>query len=220
MTTPPPPPPPPPSDAGDWPASQPNHSQPSQSPQPSQPSRPSQAWPPSQPSSPEGGRQKWWTGGRILAAIVIVLVLMGVSAVGGFVAGSTWGTIDTFADGFDTDGDFPFDGDVPGFVAVDTPATEGEPVEPGSRVEGVVDQPVEHALTLTGPRDVALEITDADFDTVLVVLDDAGEVVEADDDGGESTNSAMQVSLAAGTYQVRVQPWGEGAGGAYTLAVD
>lgn len=212
MTTPPPPPP----SSSEWPSSQPT--------QPTQPTQPAQPWPPSTPAATGGGKrpQKWWTGGRIVAAIVIVLVLMGGSAVAGFVAGSTWGTIDTFADGFDVDGEgFPFDGDVPGFVPVDEPAEEGDPVRPGSQVSGVVaDRPVEHELRLESPADVELEITDADFDTVLVLLDSSGEVVDADDDGGNTTNSALRLSLSAGTYRVRVQPWGEGSGGSYTLAVD
>lgn len=153
---------------------------------------------------------------------MIVLVLMGGSAVAGFLAGSTWGAFDTFADGLDIDGEaFPVDGDVPGFVPVDSPAANGDVLRSGFSVSGAVDgRPVEHALTVESPRDVELEITDADFDTVLVLLDSSGEVVEADDDGGEDTNSAMRVSLSAGTYTVRVQPWSELASGSYTLAVD
>lgn len=222
MTTPPPPPPP---GSADWPSSQPSEppppDQPTQPNQPSHPVQPDQPWPPSQPPG-DSGRQKWWTGGRILAAIVIVLVLMSGSAVVGFLAGSTWGTFDTFAEGFDIDGEgFPFDGDVPGFVPVDSPAAEGDVLRSGSQVSDVVeDRAVEHALTVESSRDVELEITAADFDTVLVVLDSSGEVVDADDDGGDDTNSALRISLPAGTYQVRVQPWGEGGGGSYTLAVD
>lgn len=192
---------------------------------------PAQPWPASQPASTGdgSGRQRWWTGGRILVAVAIVLVLMGGSAVAGFVAGTTWGTFDVidtfaddFADDFDVDGEgFPFDSDVPGFVPADAPADQGDVLRSGSRVSGVVaDRPVEHALTVESSRDVELEITDADFDTVLVLLDSSGEVVDADDDGGDGTNSALRVSLSAGTYRVRVQPWGEGSGGSYTLAMD
>lgn len=201
MTTPPPPPPSP----SEWPSSQ--------------PSQPAQSWPPSKPatSGGGGGRQKWWTGGRIAAAIAIVLVLMGGSAVLGFIAGTTWGTIDTFAEG---DG-FPFDGDVPGFVAADSPADEGEALRSGSQVAGAVQgRAVEHELMVESSREVELEITDADFDTVLVLLDSSGEVVDADDDGGDGTNSALRLSLSAGTYRVRVQPWAEGSDGSYTLAID
>lgn len=209
MTTPPPPPP----ESPDWPSSA--------TPPSSQPSQSSQPWPPSSPAS-GGGRQKWWTGGRVVAAIAIVLVLMGVSAVGGFVAGSTWGTIDSFAGEFDLDEEgFPFGGDVPGFVSPDSPAAPGETLRPGSEVsDTVAGQPVEHPLTVESSRTVALEITSAEFDTVLVVLDSTGEVVDANDDGGNSTNSALSLSLSPGDYRVRVQPWGEGDGGSYTLAVD
>lgn len=205
MTTPPPPP-----DPSSWPSSDPSRPEP-----PGQ----SQPWPPSQPAASGAGRQKWWTGGRIFAAIAIVLVLMGVSAVGGFLAGSTWGTIETLGEGF-ADG-VDFGGDVPGFVPADSPAAGGEVLASGARVSDVVgDRPVEHLLTVESSQAVSLEIIDADFDTVLVLLDDSGEVVDADDDGGESTLSALELSVPAGTYRVRVQPWGEGDGGSYTLAVD
>lgn len=207
MTTPPPPP-----DPSSWPSSRPSQPQPPGQPQP---------WPPSQPqpAASHPGRQKWWTGGRIFAAIAIVLVLMGVSAVGGFLAGSTWGTIETFGEGF-ADG-LDVDGGVPGLVPVDSPATEGQVLQSGARVSGVVaDRPVEHLLDVASGRVVAVEVIDAEFDTVLVLLDDSGEVVDADDDGGESTLSALELSVPAGTYRVRVQPWGEDDGGSYTLAVD
>lgn len=210
MTTPPPPPPP---GSSEWPSSQ--------------PSQPSQPWPASQPASQPAatgsdGRQPWWSGGRILLAIVIVLVLMGGSAVVGFIAGTTWGTFDTIAGDFDFDEDgFPFDGEVPGLVSPDAPADEGDPLRFGAQVSGVVaERPVEHVLTVESSRDVELEITDADFDTVLVLLDSSGEVIDANDDGGSGTNSAVTASLSAGTYLVRVQPFSEGFGGDYTLAVD
>lgn len=175
-------------------------------------------------SAGNAGSQSWWTGGRIAVAIVVVLLLMAGAGFAGFLAGVAVGTtnsiLDDFEDfeGFDPDLDGEFDIDeVPGVTPLDTEVAEGSPLQPGGRVSGVVgDRPVEHVLDLPDGGDVDLEVTDANFDTVLLVLDASGVVVTSDDDGGQDRLSRITTSLEPGTYTVRVQSWG-GNGGGYTL---
>lgn len=193
-------------------------------------------WPSSAPSSGDATSGSWWTGGRIVAAIVIVLVLMALSAIGGFVAGTAFGAFDALGiEGVEG----PFDGemsgpaedlledfggfgdDVPGTMGLDAPAADGGPVEVGGQVDGELgERPVEHELEVPATRDVAVEVVEADFDTVLVLLDEDGEVVASDDDGGQGQWSRVEASLPAGTYVVRVQAWSGGTTGSYTLEVD
>lgn len=192
----------------------------------STPAPPPPSWPASEPTAEPA---RWWTGGRVVVAVVVVLVLMGLSAAGGFVAGAAWGGFAGFGEAFgegELEEVFPgfddaFGPDVPGTVGLDVPGAVGPPVAPGDRVEGdLALGPVEHELTISDRRDVVIEVTDADFDTVLVLLDTAGGVVESDDDGGSDRLSRIEASLPAGTYVVRVQPWSDGTDGAYELAVD
>lgn len=193
---------------------------------PPPPSSPA-AWPPSQPPA-QPASASWWTGGRILLAIVIVIVLMSVAAVGGFMAGTMQGSFSSFGGGFEdfaTDFDLDdlgdFEAGVPGSVPVDAPAAQGDRIRLGAGVSGTVgDRPVEHVLRIPTGRDVTIEVVEAQFDSVLVLLDQDGTVVASDDDGGRDTNSRLGVELDAGTYLVRVQPWTEGDGGRYTLSVD
>jgi hypothetical protein len=155
---------------------------------------------------------------------VLVLVLMGGSAAAGFAVGVGVGGVGTIsdvisgADGFTLDGALGSD-DVPGLYGTDTRAESGPPLAVGARLTGsLVEGPVEHGLTVGGGS-VAIEVVEADFDSVLVLLERDGTVITADDDGGIDTLSRIDVELDEGTYLLRVQPWGGGSGG-YTVAVE
>ena len=190
------------------------------------PPPPQQDWPtPTGPPGGGGGRQRWWTGGRVVAAIVIVLVLMAGAGFAGFLAGAAWGGFDDVLADLESELGSDFDGgfssDMPGFTHLDTPVVEGAALRPGSSAGDVVgDRPVEHTLTLESSADVHIEVSEAEFDTVLVLLDADGSVLDTDDDGGGDTLSAIEASLSPGTYVVRVQSWSGDSGGSYTLAVD
>ena len=167
----------------------------------------------------------------MVAAIVIVLVLMGLSAAGGFVAGAAWGGFSGVVaeleggveGGFDgvTDSELGSGEGVPGFTPLDTEVADGDDVRPGDRVTGVLsDRPVEHPLTVDSSSEVRLEVVEAEFDSVLVLLDAGGAVLATDDDGGRDTLSAIDASLEPGTYAVRVQSWSGDEVGGYTLVAD
>ena len=230
MTDAPSPPPPPSGDGPSAPASAPPPDAPASSADTGWPTPSSQEAPPAQ-----DGRRPWWTGGRVVAAIVIVLVLMGLAAGGGFIAGAAWGGFNDVLADFETefgtefegglddgfDSGFGSDGDVPGFTPLDTEVADGDDVQPGGRVSGMVsDRPVEHVLTVDSATEVHVEVVDADFDSVLVLLDAEGGILATDDDGGQDTLSAIDASLEPGTYAVRVQSWSGEDGGGYTLVVD
>lgn len=180
-------------------------------------------WPgtPRQTSAP-APQQSWWTGGRIAAAVVIVLVLTGGAAVGGFLAGLAVGSVESvIEDGPEvTFGDD--DGFVPGLTPLDTDAASGPSLGVGDLVAGELDtEAVDHELTLSAAQQVVITVTSSDFDTVLVVLDGEGTLVDSDDDGADSgTDSQLTLDLDAGTYTVRVQSWGGSGTGSYSVTVD
>lgn len=72
-------------------------------------------------------------------------------------------------------------------------------------------------LELADETDVQLDMTSTDFDTYLILLDDAGAQIEVDDDGGAGTNSSIRRTLAAGTYELRASSFGQYEGGSYQL---
>lgn len=223
MTTSPPPPPPsewPESGAGSGgtpppggrPAPPAPPSQPAQSTQSTQSTASPQSTQSRQPVRSPGssGRQSWWSTGRVIGAIVIVLVLMGGSATAGFLAGAAWSGVESAVD---VAGDFSGDGD--------GPTTEGGSLAVGETVEGSLgDGEVEHELTVDSSTQVTIELRSDDFDTVLTVLDAGGtEVAYNDDiDFGENRNSRVEVMLEPGTYSLLVDAFGFDDGN-YELSV-
>lgn len=172
--------------------------------------------------------QKWWTGGRITVAVIVVLLLMGGAGFAGFVAGLAVGGSQSFIDefeqldGFEDQGfDGEFGNEVPGTTPLDTPSTTGSDIRPGGTTEGFYDgTPVDHPLTVVDAGSVAIEVRSDDFDTVLVLLDANGDLVASDDDGTGGTDSLLRLDLEPGSYTVRVQPWSDFETGGYTLSVD
>lgn len=172
-----------------------------------------------------GKQASWWTGGRIAAAIAVVLLLMGGAGFVGFLAGVAVGSTNSILEDFgDLEGfeEGQFDGalgnEVPGIIPPDAAADDGAGVRRGALVTGSVDgRPVDHPFVVESGASVTIEVDSDDFDTVLVVLDADGAVVTADDDSGGGTNSALTVDLEAGSYTVRVQPWSDFEDGTYEL---
>lgn len=200
MTTPPPPP-----GQPDWQPDWPATSQSAAQPQPAQVSQ-----------------QSWWTGGRIAIAVVLVLVLTGGAGVAGFLAGLAVGSAEAVLEDvpgvtFGDDGGF-----VPGLTQLDVDAASGPIVGVGEQVAGTLTtEAIDHQLTLGSGQDVVITLASDDFDTVLVVLDAEGALVDSDDDGADTgTDSQLVLDLDAGTYTVRVQSWGGSGTGSYSLTVE
>jgi len=74
-------------------------------------------------------------------------------------------------------------------------------------------------VTLAAPTSIRLDQVSSVFDTYLIVVDAAGDVVAYDDDGGDGTNSRVTINLAAGTYRVYATSFGPGATGTYALTL-
>lgn len=64
---------------------------------------------------------------------------------------------------------------------------------------------------------VRVDLQSDAFDPVLVLLNNAGDVEQLDDDGGEGYDARIQFRASAGSYPLRVDGVGE-AGGAYRLS--
>ena len=76
-----------------------------------------------------------------------------------------------------------------------------------------------YQLTLTTAQTVTIEMSSSAFDTFLIVVDSAENVVGADDDGGRGTNSRLELTLQAGTFIIEATSFTPGDGGPYTLSV-
>lgn len=76
---------------------------------------------------------------------------------------------------------------------------------------------------IVAEKDERLEITvnSGNFDTVLSLIDNKGEVISENDDAvGDSTNSMIFFKVRqSGTYIVRVSSFGGSSGGKFTLKV-
>ena len=70
-------------------------------------------------------------------------------------------------------------------------------------------------LETNGPRDVWIRTTGG-LNTVGMLLDASNQQVASDDDGGDGSNFAIEATVAAGVYYVRVQGFGSETGG-YTI---
>lgn len=118
-----------------------------------------------------------------------------------------------------------------------TPTVSGEVViedtlQAGSSVEGRLTQEAPvieetqtfvmyYELELEADSDLILELRSEEFDTVLLLEDESGEVIEYNDDGfPDSTNSQIPASLEAGTYRVGVSTYSPGEVGEFELSIE
>ena len=76
-----------------------------------------------------------------------------------------------------------------------------------------------YQLTLTSAQTVTIEMSSSAFDTFLIVVDSAENLVDADDDGGGGSNSRLDLALPAGTFIIEATSFTPGDGGPYTLSV-
>jgi hypothetical protein len=77
-----------------------------------------------------------------------------------------------------------------------------------------------YKVQVTDSRAVDIRLNSGAFDAYLSLLDDKGNLVDQDDDGGGGTNARINLLLAPGTYYVVAKPVSDyTAGGGYTLTV-
>jgi hypothetical protein len=73
-----------------------------------------------------------------------------------------------------------------------------------------------YSFTVPAAQCVELRMSSTQFDTYLYLLDDAGNVLAADDDSGGSLNSRIRMHLSAGTYRLGAAAY-SGAYGPFEL---
>jgi hypothetical protein len=107
-------------------------------------------------------------------------------------------------------------------ISMSAPVLGQARITPGQPVKGdIVGAEDTWLLTAESGQIFSIRLDSDDFDPYLEIEDSSGEVIAYDDDGGISLNSALVfVSPLSQTYTVRVSPYEESDGGAYTLTVD
>lgn len=66
---------------------------------------------------------------------------------------------------------------------------------------------------------ITLDLTSSAFNAFLMLLDDQGQAVGADNDSGVAFNARLMVDLFPGTYYALIGPYAMGVGGPYQLSV-
>ena len=78
-------------------------------------------------------------------------------------------------------------------------------------------------FTISSPQVVSVRMSSSDFDTYLKLYQGSpgqlGADLGSDDDGGGGTNSALSLSLPAGSYTILANSYSAGGAGSYSLAV-
>lgn len=105
---------------------------------------------------------------------------------------------------------------------------DGGAVEAGDIIEAELteEEPARYyTLTVSAEQTVRITLVSEDFDTYLVLEDEAGDILDTDDDSAGNYDSRIQYTLTEGSYRVIAQSFsyynGSGvATGAYTLTVD
>jgi hypothetical protein len=79
----------------------------------------------------------------------------------------------------------------------------------------------DYTVELQAGDQVVIDLTSDSFDTVVMLMGEAGMSLGENDDGSDgSTNSMLFTRIdTSGTYTVRVRSFGEGSGGQFTLKV-
>lgn len=77
-----------------------------------------------------------------------------------------------------------------------------------------------HPFSAQAGQQVTIELTSDDFDTLAVLVSAAGAPITEDDDGGEGTNSRIQMLLEeGGSFMVAVTSFEAGTTGTYQVTV-
>ena len=67
---------------------------------------------------------------------------------------------------------------------------------------------------------LTIELDSLDFDTYLYLMDEAGEIIDSNDDGGSGTDSRATVTLpSTGAYIIEATAWEDDGEGGYTLSL-
>lgn len=74
-------------------------------------------------------------------------------------------------------------------------------------------------FSLTSPQAITIRLDSVEADPFLYLLDDQGDVVEFDDDGGSGLNSRIDRLLPAGTYRALATTFTPGETGWFALAI-
>jgi hypothetical protein len=156
-------------------------------------------------------RTGWSTTTRVVVALG-ALALLGVVAVGAFVAGmfvvrAETGTMD-FELGLGAGG-----------LEDAVPSGQTITAETRTVAGGVDDGPVSYDLLVRSATTVRVTVTDATFDTVLELYTADGGFVTEDDDGGRGNLSELVVGLDPGTYVLVVREFA-GVSGPGTFSLD
>ncbi|MEL6407732.1 MAG: PPC domain-containing protein [Chloroflexota bacterium] len=104
------------------------------------------------------------------------------------------------------------------------PALAQEEIEVGDSVDGEADdEVVEYEIELEEGQEIEISVESDDFDTYLTLLDEDGDEVASDDDGGDDLNSLIIYEVEDdGTYTIEVGafPNGADADGDFELSVE
>ena len=76
-----------------------------------------------------------------------------------------------------------------------------------------------YRLEVRDAGEVTIELSSETTDTYLILLDEAGEVIAEDDDGGSGTDSRIVRQLAVGAYIVEATTYSAGQAGDFVLGV-
>lgn len=156
----------------------------------------------------------WW----VLALVALVAFVAG--GVIGYALGVARDVGSSITDLGGDLGDELGDGldDGTGDVGSPQDAADGAPIELGGQLTATSENAgIAHTMSVATEGAVTLQTSESDFDTVIDLYDDEGELVATDDDGGTERLSRLTATLAPGTYTVVVRPFGFGTGGVYTL---
>ncbi len=76
------------------------------------------------------------------------------------------------------------------------------------------------SLTLTSTQKLRLDVQSTDFDEIILIRDERGDIIESSDWGGPTGSARLETELAAGNWTISVTAPDEGFRGDYDLTVD
>jgi hypothetical protein len=76
-----------------------------------------------------------------------------------------------------------------------------------------------YTVDLAAGQSVSIRLRSQDFDTILKVIDPAGEITENDDFGAETDSGVDFTASSAGPHTIEVSSFSPGIRGNYTLEI-
>lgn len=77
-----------------------------------------------------------------------------------------------------------------------------------------------YGLTLAATQEITISMTSSDFNTYIQLWEADGTFIEADDDGGDGTDSSLTITLDAACYRIEASSFATDVTGAYALSVN